>query len=145
MDSFQPKTCVLSVFGPICGPVCGLLLCALLAGCGSAIPRHAAGVWVGDQGSGSEVVFDAPLVLAARDRAREEGRTLASADTFWKDRSLSIRPLESAYDQAAWPSPTRPSLDQPRRIYFNQRTDTFLFFRQESTGRTRERGVSFLP
>lgn len=151
MDRQQRKTC-----GKLCsrrgssvlfsGVCCAALVCcAGLSACGKAVPRHTTGIWVGDQGGGSEVVFDSPTVLAAMDRAREDGRVIAASDPLWKDRMLSFRPPESAYDQGAWPDARRPSLERSRRIYFNQRTDTYLFFLPETPTRSRDRGTIFYP
>lgn len=112
-------------------------LSAVLIGCtAKPVPQRSAGAWVGDEGASSAVVFASPDVIAA-----SGSRQIAQSD--WRDDSLNIRPVQSAYDQAAWPDARRPSLDRPRRIYFYNQSNTYTYFRAEGVRVQSERGYLF--
>lgn len=63
----------------------------------------------------------------------------------WRDESLNPRPIETAYEQAAWPGPSRPTLDRPGRIYLGTRSEQVLYFRQEGYQYRSQSGVFWAP
>lgn len=95
--------------------------CALAFGACSrtAVPVASRPISGGDGGASAEVVFNSPMLAHA------------DFDSSWRDGTISRREELTPYERAAWPTRTRPDIGRPRRIYLDNRPETYLFFREE--------------
>lgn len=106
--------------------LCGAITVTMgLIGCAAKpVPQRAAGVFVAAGDADSALVF-----------GTQQLHTLAGssqiAQNDWRDESLNIRPVRTAYEQAAWPDITRPSLARGRRVIFSSQSNSVTYFRTE--------------
>ncbi len=105
---------------------CGAAALSLgLIGCvAKPVPQRAAGVAVTAEAGSNAVVFMSPELLAAAG-----SREIAQSD--WRDASMNIREVRTAYEQAAWPDISRPSLGRSRRVIFSTQPNGVTYFRAE--------------
>jgi hypothetical protein len=92
------------------------------------VPQREVGLAAGDGGASAAVVFATPELLAAAGP-----REIAQSD--WRDDSLNIRPVRTAYEQAAWPDVNRPAFDRSRRVIFSSQSNSVTYFRVQSDRR----------
>lgn len=102
----------------------GALSLGLIGCAAKPVPQRAAGVAVASDDSANVTIFGSPQV-----HALTASMQLAQSD--WRNDSLSIRSPRTAYEQAAWPDITRPSLGQTRRVIFSNQANSVTYFRAE--------------
>lgn len=102
----------------------GALSLGLIGCAAKPVAQRAAGPQVASEETSNSVVFGSADMLAMTG-----GRQIAQSD--WRDESMNIRSLRSAYEQAAWPDIARPSLARARRATFSSQSNSITYFRAE--------------
>ncbi|MDX2131118.1 MAG: hypothetical protein SFY69_03585 [Planctomycetota bacterium] len=97
----------------------GVLAAAWLAGCSTSVPIRSQGVRLAGQGESEALVFPA------------FGGAAEGAEFARRDDALAIRDVRTAFEESAWPEPSRPSLDRARYLHlWDHHADVVLYFRR---------------
>jgi hypothetical protein len=100
--------------------IAGALAIASLTGCETAIPRHDAGAFIGNQGNAWEALYPMPSVDG-------QGTQVAAGPETWR-RDAALGAGDSTYTAAGTWSDDRPRFQDIRWIYLHPRPDAVYFY-----------------
>lgn len=125
----------------LCLGVTVVLLVALTGGCTREVAMRDVGpelMQPADRARTSDAaVFGSPDMLAAADLRGVSSDDVALLSR--RDATLVARAPVTTFEQDAWRSPTRPTLDRTRRVFIQQQPENVIFFRDE---RVRDRSTT---